>query len=733
MEFHIFTADCTQVASNVLYPHECAIRSPADLAAAAQYDNVCGKFKNHHRSNDNFIHSDCIMLDCDNTDTDKEEDWISPNDVAEQLEDVTFVAVPSRNHMKPKDGKSPRPKHHYFFPITPTTDAEAVTNLKRTIQARFPFFDIRALDAAHFAYGATCSEGDIYWHEGIFTIDQVDLPECDDPGIPGEDEVGKRTIPKGSRNNEMHSFACTILKKYGDTPRARAIFDERATDCEPPLPKREIEQVWGSAVKFFHKIIATDPSYKPSKDFALGALKPSDYSDVGEARVLAKEYGDELKYTTATDYLCFDGIAWRESKPLAVGTMEELLDYQLADAKTIYAAAEKEFEEHPKDEEAAERFVSAKKYLGFVVNRRNYKYIASALQAARPMVLIEVGDLDKDPHLLNTPDGTIDLRTGEVQPHNASDLITKCTAVSPGEKGTEVWERQLSMVFGEDKELIGYVQQVCGLAAIGQVYVEALLIAYGEGSNGKSTFWNTIRRVLGSYSGSISADTLTVGCRRNVKPELAEAKGKRLLIAAELEEGTRLNTSIVKQLCSTDEVAGEKKYKDPFSFIPSHTLVLYTNHLPRVGAQDEGIWRRLIVIPFTRTIRGKADIKNYADYLVDQAGPAILSWIIEGARMVIGNGYHIDLPEVVKDAIDKYRHENDWFGHFLDDCCEVDPSYSCKSGDLYSEYCLYADRARDFTRNAADFYGTLEQRGFIRKRKKGIMYVIGLRLRDDSD
>ena len=108
--------------------------------------------------------------------------------------------------------------------------------------------------------------------------------------------------------------------------------------------------------------------------------------------------------------------------------------------------------------------------------------------------------------------------------------------------------------------------------------MEALIISYGEGSNGKSTFWNSIAKVLGNYSGTISADALTVGCRRNVKPEIAELKGKRLVIAAELEEGMRLNTSVIKQLCSTDLVSGEKKYKDPFKFTPTHTLVLYTNH-----------------------------------------------------------------------------------------------------------------------------------------------------------
>ena len=128
----------------------------------------------------------------------------------------------------------------------------------------------------------------------------------------------------------------------------------------------------------------------------------------------------------------------------------------------------------------------------------------------------------------------------------------------PGEEGKDLWQNALNLFFREDQELIEYVQQTVGLCAIGAVYQEALIIAYGDGSNGKSTFWNTVAGALGNYSGTISADALTVGCKRNVRPELAEVKGKRLLIASELEEGTRLSTSIVKQLCSTDEISAEK-------------------------------------------------------------------------------------------------------------------------------------------------------------------------------
>ena len=302
------------------------------------------------------------------------------------------------------------------------------------------------------------------------------------------------------------------------------------------------------------------------------------------------------------------------------------------------------------------------------------------------MVEIKQEKLDNDEFLLNTPTATYDLRfgTSKMHEHIAEDFITKQTTIDPSDKGEDLWEDALSTFFCKDNDLICYVQEVAGLSAIGRVRLEGLIIAYGDGRNGKSTFWNTISRVSGTYSGNMSADTLTVGCKRNVKPELAEVKGKRLVIAAELEEGMRLNTSNIKQLCSTDEIYAEKKYKEPFKFEPTHTLVLYTNHLPKVVAIDTGTWRRLIVIPFDAKIEGKSDIKNYADYLFENVGGAVLKWIMECAKRVIDKGYHLTKPAVVEMAIKKYKDSNDWFSHFLDECCEVDSSYLAKSGEVYS-------------------------------------------------
>ena len=552
----------------------------------------------------------------------------------------------------------------------------------------------------------------------------------------------------------MSRFAGRILKRYGITERAYSIFIEESNKCNPPLESEELETIWRSACRFAEKVMSQEGYIPPEEyDFRTRSLKPYDYSDIGQAKVIAREYGDELRYTSATDYIRFDGQQWVESKQRAVGAVEEFLDLQLEDAKdavqnavqalvsagvteeTILSCGKKAVANFNDEQmNLYKDYVTAVSYKAFVMKRRDMKYIVSAMQAAKPMLEMKPTDLDADGMLLNTPEGTYDLRLGldGKREHQADDYITKMTSFAPSDEGKKEWLDTLSLIFQGDSELIEYVQQIAGLCAIGNVYLEELIISYGVGSNGKSTFWNSIAGALGSYSGNISADTLTIGCKRNVKPELAEAKGKRLLIAAELEEGMRLNTSTVKQLCSTDEIFAEKKYKDPFSFKPSHTLVLYTNHLPKVGAMDDGIWRRLIVIPFNAKISGKSDIKNYSEFLIKKSGGYIVKWLIEGAKKAIDNHFKLKNPKVVQDAIEKYKQDNDWMSHFLDACCELGTGLEEKSGDVYCAYRSYCTRTGEFIRSTAEFYNALEMRGIRRRRTSKSNLLVGIALLEEE-
>jgi P4 family phage/plasmid primase-like protien len=514
----------------------------------------------------------------------------------------------------------------------------------------------------------------------------------------------------------------------------------------------ELDVIWNSAVKFVARV-SQQPGYIPPEayndEFKL-SLKPDDYSDIGQAKVLVREYADELKYSDGTDYIRYNGEYWVESRQLALGAAEEFLDLQLEDARDESAAAMKALVDLGLDEAevvaggkkfeaglsgevliAYKRYLAATTYKAFVMKRRDMKYVTGALQAAKPMVLVDVQDLDGDPFLLNTPGSTYDLQLGlsSKREPRSEDLITKRTLCAPGEKGMHEWKKALDLFFCNDRDLIEYVQQIVGIAAIGKVCLEALIIAYGEGSNGKSTFWNSISRVMGTYSGAISADALTAGCKRNIKPEIAELKGKRLVISSELQEGTRLNTSTAKILSSTDEIEAEKKYKDPFKFRPSHTVVLYTNHLPKVGACDAGTWRRLIVIPFNARISGPGDVKNYADHLVEHAGEAIMAWIIEGARKAISRKFHLQVPPCVQQAIDKYRENNDWMGTFLEECCQIGPDLEQPSGIFYQEYRTYCNRTGEYTRSTTDFYAALESVGFQRRKTKRGILIQGLVLK----
>jgi len=739
MRLIFYTADCTGNRKNTVYPNETVVICEADMKKALRNDHVCAKYRNNHRSNDDFRESVVLSLECDNDHTDNPDEWITPQSLAVELSDVSFATIGSRHDMLPKGDKSARPRFHIFFEIGVCNDAAAYANLKKRVHKLFPFFDDKALDAARFYFGST---GEVFWNEGDMTIeDYLALMQK------------SNTISEGSRNSTMSRFAGRAVKRFGATDKAHEVFMQEADKGEPPLSDDELRTIWNSACRFAKKVQAQD-GYIPPEEYGGDSLKPDDYSDIGQARVIAREYGNELLHTSATDILRYNGIYWEESKQKAVGAVIEFLDLQLADAEERYAAALKSLTDtglpestviaggkklienlSPEQLKLYRIFMSEKSYLAFVMKRRDMKYISSAMQTLKSMIDVPVSALDSDPFLLNTPSSTYDVRLGLMgeMDHDPEHKITKMTAFNPSDKGKDLWLEALDSFFCQDAELIDYVQQMMGLSILGKVFIEALLIAYGEGGNGKSTFGNAVLKALGSYGGVISADALTVGCKRNVKPELAETKGKRLLIAAELEEGMRLNTSMVKQLCSTDEIEAEKKYKDPFHFTPTHTLLLYTNHLPRVGAMDDGIWRRLIVIPFNAKIKPKKDIKNYGDYLVENAGEYIVKWLIEGAQKIVSSQFRINMPVCVQNAVNAYRNQNDWLTHYLDECCDIGDDYEVKSGKFYSDYRAFCLRTGEFTRSTTDFYTAIEKRGFVKRKKKDGIHVFGVKLKDSFE
>lgn len=471
-------------------------------------------------------------------------------------------------------------------------------------------------------------------------------------------------------------------------------------------------------------------------DAIIKTLRPENYTDVGQANVFAREYGDVLRFSYKTDWLYYDGMRWRADKLQARELAQVLTSKQLAEAGRIVRAAQDRIlfareQKNKTDEEIAQQDLKeAQCFHTFAIKEQQSSKITATLTEAAPLLSVEIEDLDKDGLLLNTPDGTVNLRTGEMRLHDPLDYCTKITTCSPGNNGSEQFAQFLDDLTCGDKQLQDYLQMVAGMFAIGIVFKECVVIAYGEGGNGKSTFFNLLSLVLGDYAGGLSTDVLTSGHYKNKGPEYAELRGKRMVIAAELEEGARLDTATVKKICSTDKVHAEEKFKQPYDFVPSHTVVMYTNYLPRVDTIDRGTWDRLLVVPFNARFRNQSEEKkNYTKILFENAGEAVLSWIIEGARRFIENGYDVTPPPCVTEATEEYRTDNDWLSQFLEECCITGATYNQPCGELYNEYKRHCERNGFYTRSASDFKKSVEKKGFDWKRENNGRFWKGLQLK----
>lgn len=752
-----------QNPKNIVFADTVEVTSVDELKASCLFDHVGAVLRDGYRSNKDFVTSNVVIMDCDNED-DNPETWVTPEKVAEDLPGVEFAVVPSRHNMLPKGDKEPRPKFHVYFPIRDCADIEAYVGLKDELLRRCPYFDSNARDAARMIFGVENPEVTVY-NEGERSL-TVDDYINSNPLEPASDSTAEPVttslpiigdsfvIPEGRRNTTVFRKAIRLFIRYGIGDEAISNIFSVAARCEPPLEESELNAIIESAKGYAETIIKNNDYIPPEVYSRLkGEYEPDDYTDIGQAKVFEKVFGEVVKFSPETRCLVYNGVYWEESDEKARLLVHQLTELQMQDADSLLKFWETELKEAgvgagldeklttkqitsvltAKQKVIYEQYQRAVQYKAFVLKRRQTGAIAAVLKEAAPHLAIDVSTLDSETYLLNTPAGTYDLRAGAdvVYPHKAEDYITKVTAVSPSDEGMELWEAMLAVVFCGDQDLKSYVQQLAGLAAIGGVFAENLIIAYGEGRNGKSTLFNVIARVLGSYSGSLSADVLTNSCRRNIKPELAELRGKRLVIASELEEGNGLNTAVLKQLCSTDPIYAEPKYRRPFSFIPTHLAVLCTNHLPSIGTMDTGTWRRIKVIPFNAVIQGDSEVKNYTEYLFKNAGGAILKWIMDGSKMVIENGYKIEVPDAVKSVVEEYRATNNDFQEFLDSCCNVGDGYSIPSGELYTAYRSYATSQGFFPKNKQNFYSNLERAGFSKRRVTRGVVVMGLTLKTE--
>lgn len=738
-----FTLSCAKVRGNVKntrYPDDRQIHALDDLLGAVKFDHTPGGFADNTRGKGRWRCTECIVLDVDNTDGGK---ITTPDTIRRDFPDVAHYIVYSRHHNQPKDDKPAAPRFHVYFPSGLLTDAAETKALIDNVLTRYSYFDTACNDLGRFFFGVETPQGEAV--SGALTLDQFMERQTAAPAAPAAltaPATSAREIPAGERNATLTAYAFTQLRRCGPDgiAEAEAAFLRRAEDCNPPLSDGELSTIWQYAVQNAHAKIWNKPGYLTPAEYAAEgfpievlSFKLSDLSDVAEGALFAENTAGAVLYNISLGWLVWDGCRYQPDEGKARLLAQTFTGRQLKAATNDYQQAAGVAANDPDNGDLAAKAKRSKNLLTFVNRCRSTNGLNHLLTEAAPHLACAVDDLDADPFTLNTPAGIVDLRTGELRPSDPAALCTKATAVAPGTEGADLWRGFLDTICCGDNELADYLQTVAGMTALGKVFTETLLIATGDGGNGKSTFFNVLARVLGDYATSVSPDLLLTGKGQNVGARLAALRSVRLALAAETEEGQRFNLSTVKQLASTDLIAAEPKYKAPFSFTPSHTLVLYTNFLPRVGSSDRGTWSRLTVLPFNAHLRDTAgERKDFAEILFTQAGGAVLSWMIEGARRFIANGYKLAPPTVVREALAEYRKSCDWLGDFLDECCEQGESYAVGSTDLYQRYTAFCQvSGAEYRRNNKDFKSALQAAGFASKHtKKGWLYM-GLRLRSD--
>ena len=469
-------------------------------------------------------------------------------------------------------------------------------------------------------------------------------------------------------------------------------------------------------------------------------LRPPDFSDSGNADVFCRTYREQLIYTDSRGWLAYDGRRWEANDHQAYKLAVKLSADMLEDAKREYFAAvqqqaevEVAVSEGTQDDEAKDKAKkitkSAKSYLDHAQQLRNERRLKAMLELAKHELAVDPSILDADPDILNTPSGIIHLPTGKLMPHDPKRFCTKITAVSPGTKGAEMWLDFLNTISQGNGSMIGGLQMQFGMSAYGKVFEEVLLLFFGGGRNGKSTLSNSVCATFGDYADGMDADILIANNNQGSRgADIVELHGKRLVVCGELEEGRRLSVATMKKITSTDPITAAAKFKQKETFIPSHTTILHSNYLPRVGSTDDGTWRRLIPVEFKARIPESSGISNYSEFLVREAGPAILAWVVQGAVNFARNKYKLTLPDVIAIAAEEYRQCEDWLENFLSEQCVMEPEAKAPAGELYRIYRQWAEESGDYVRRSTDFNAAMEGRGFSKRNTHGSKFWIGLKI-----
>ncbi len=325
-------------------------------------------------------------------------------------------------------------------------------------------------------------------------------------------------------------------------------------------------------------------------------------------------------------------------------------------------------------------------------------------------ILVTADELDHDRHLLNLACGTLDLHTGQVRPHDQLDHLTLVTPTGIGDTGAELWATFLERI-QPDPDVRSFVRRLMGSALLGEVRDHVMPILNGEGANGKGVFRSAIMHALGPYAVEVDPALLIDGKHGRHLTFLMELRGKRVVFCSETSQGAKFNEAEMKRLVGGDPIQANRMRRDPITFLPSHTLIMITNHLPQISGDDAANWRRVLVIPFDVVIPEHERDPELPERL-RLAAPAILSWLRDGWLEYQQIG--LCPPEAVRLRTKQYQEDNDALAQFITERCMKSMAATVKPRELYEAWCRWCGKNGEVSGTEKAFSMSLGKRGFTK-------------------
>ena len=484
---------------------------------------------------------------------------------------------------------------------------------------------------------------------------------------------------------------------YGQITIQNAIKRTKTTYTPAPITRapHPADSVSNTSEPLQHAQIGED-DIKPENDEL-----STHTTDMGNARRLVKHYGHKIRF-------CVDQNTWyiwnKHQWQMDTRNNAKIVKLAKRTGQKIYA----ECADIEDKGERLERVKWAKK-------SEEKKRIVDMIFLAQTEdeIEIEAKQLDADPFLLNCKNGVIDLKTGELRPHAPTDFMTKYVPIEYDPKAScPKWEEAIMKYMGADQddikasELVFFLQRAVGYSLTADKSEQCLFFLYGDGKNGKSTFINTISKLLGDYFQHVRIESLLAKQTDTIPNDIATLPGARMVVSSEIPENRRMNETLVKDLTGGDAITARFLRQEFFTFHPVFKLWIFGNDKPIVSPSD-AMFRRIKMIPFNVQIPEEERDPHFEQRLEEEL-PGILRWAVEGCSNWLRDG--LNPPQAIIDATNAYRDEMDILTDFIEECCFVLPSAKVKMKDLYEEFQRWSNSLGKSAISKHDFNRRLEKR-----------------------